>query len=331
MVVICTGASIFQVNASKLRSPLDTVDLEELPDSCERTGTRVLCLSCGGQTDVWELFSDNSYSSAILNPQGLMVAAPVDQSKKKAVVLQEIENVSSEKACFFLSEGLCILFQGRCFFLQGFVFFLQRVVCFCLHVFCFFVRGLCVFFCNVFFPFPWVCVFCKTFFFCKGLSFVFDIFFFARSCFYLHWVIFCCKGLRFFLSKGCVLLATVRVFSSCKGLCLFIERTCIFSCKKVVCLSCKGLCFFFLQWVVFFFPTCCVPFVSKGFFSFSFQMVLFSYFLGVFSSQVVVFFFFQGVVVFLKEVAFLEGCTGLCFSCFRAVLCFFVPGVVHFF
>ena len=41
MVVICTGASIFQVNASKLRSPLDTVDLEELPDSCERTGTRV--------------------------------------------------------------------------------------------------------------------------------------------------------------------------------------------------------------------------------------------------------------------------------------------------
>ena len=33
MVVISTGASIFQVNASKLRKPLDTVDLEELADS----------------------------------------------------------------------------------------------------------------------------------------------------------------------------------------------------------------------------------------------------------------------------------------------------------
>ena len=68
--------SFFQVNASKLRRPLDTVDLEELPDSRERTGAPVLWLSCEGQIDVWELFSDNSYLSAILDRQGLLVAAP---------------------------------------------------------------------------------------------------------------------------------------------------------------------------------------------------------------------------------------------------------------
>ena len=42
MVVINTGTSIFQVNASELQRPLDTVDLEELPDSCERTGAPVM-------------------------------------------------------------------------------------------------------------------------------------------------------------------------------------------------------------------------------------------------------------------------------------------------
>ena len=41
LVVINTGTSIFQVNASKLRRPLDTVDVEELQDSCERTGELV--------------------------------------------------------------------------------------------------------------------------------------------------------------------------------------------------------------------------------------------------------------------------------------------------
>ena len=37
MLVINTGTSIFQVNASRLRRPLDTVDLEEPPESCEQT------------------------------------------------------------------------------------------------------------------------------------------------------------------------------------------------------------------------------------------------------------------------------------------------------
>ena len=37
MVVINAGASIFQVNASKLGTPLDTVELEELPNSRGRT------------------------------------------------------------------------------------------------------------------------------------------------------------------------------------------------------------------------------------------------------------------------------------------------------
>ena len=52
MVVISTDASMFQVNASKLRRPLDTVDLEELPNSRERTGAPLLWLSCEGQKDV---------------------------------------------------------------------------------------------------------------------------------------------------------------------------------------------------------------------------------------------------------------------------------------
>ena len=45
MVVISTGTSIFQANASKLRRALDTVDLEELPDSREQTRAPVLWLS----------------------------------------------------------------------------------------------------------------------------------------------------------------------------------------------------------------------------------------------------------------------------------------------
>ena len=80
MVAVSTGASIDQVNASKLRKPLDSVDLEELPDSREHTGAPVLWLSCRG----WELFSDNSYLSDILDRQGLMVAAPVDLRRNKA-------------------------------------------------------------------------------------------------------------------------------------------------------------------------------------------------------------------------------------------------------
>ena len=66
-MVISTGASIFQVNASKLRRPVNTVDLEELPQSRERTGAPVLWLSVEVQMDVWELFSGNSYVSAILD------------------------------------------------------------------------------------------------------------------------------------------------------------------------------------------------------------------------------------------------------------------------
>ena len=45
-MVISTGSSIFQVNASKLRRSLDIMDLEELPDSREPTRAPVLWLSC---------------------------------------------------------------------------------------------------------------------------------------------------------------------------------------------------------------------------------------------------------------------------------------------
>ena len=49
MAVISTGVSFFRVNVCKLGRLLDTVDLEEPPDSRERTGARVLWLSCEGQ------------------------------------------------------------------------------------------------------------------------------------------------------------------------------------------------------------------------------------------------------------------------------------------
>ena len=77
MGVIRTGASISQVNTSKLIRPVTTVDLQESPDSRERTRAPVLWLSCESPVDVCELFSDNSSLRTILNRQGLLVAAPV--------------------------------------------------------------------------------------------------------------------------------------------------------------------------------------------------------------------------------------------------------------
>ena len=93
-----SGASIFQVTASKRIRPLNTVDLEDLLDPRERTGAPVLWLSCEGQTDVWELFTGNSYLSAILDRQGLLVAAPVDPRLKKA------ESISSQLLQGFWSK-----------------------------------------------------------------------------------------------------------------------------------------------------------------------------------------------------------------------------------
>ena len=66
----------FLVNLRKLSGPLDTVDLEEPPDSREKTGAPVLWFSCEGKIDVWELFSDNSYLSAILDRQGISGCSP---------------------------------------------------------------------------------------------------------------------------------------------------------------------------------------------------------------------------------------------------------------
>ena len=81
------GATIFQANISKLWRTLDTVDLEELPDWRERAGAPVLWLSCEGQIDVWKMFSDNSFLSAVLDRQGLQVAAPIDLGTKKTEFL----------------------------------------------------------------------------------------------------------------------------------------------------------------------------------------------------------------------------------------------------
>ena len=95
MAVISTGATLLQANASKLWRPLDTVDLEELADSRERAGAPVQWLSCVGQADVWEMFSDSSYWSAILDRQRLLVAAPADLRTKEA------ENFTPQPLQFF--------------------------------------------------------------------------------------------------------------------------------------------------------------------------------------------------------------------------------------
>ena len=83
MAVANTGATTFHANIS-IRRPLGTVDLEEVPDSRGRAGAPLLWLSCEGQKDVWKMFSDNSYLSAILDRQGLQVAAPIDRRTMKA-------------------------------------------------------------------------------------------------------------------------------------------------------------------------------------------------------------------------------------------------------
>ena len=85
MAVVNTGATIISGNRKQAEETSGHfVDLEELPDSRERARAHVLWLSCEGQIDVWEMFSGNSYLSAILDRQGLQVAAPIDLRKKKA-------------------------------------------------------------------------------------------------------------------------------------------------------------------------------------------------------------------------------------------------------
>ena len=63
-MAVVSRATISQVNVSKLRRPLDTVDLEKLPDSRERTRPPV-------------------HLSAIVDRQGLL-AAPADLRTMKA-------------------------------------------------------------------------------------------------------------------------------------------------------------------------------------------------------------------------------------------------------
>ena len=82
----------------QVKKTFGALDLEELPDLRQRTGAPVLWFSCEGQKDVWELFSDNSYLSAILDRQGLMLAAPVDLRTKRS------EGFSPQPLQLFLSN-----------------------------------------------------------------------------------------------------------------------------------------------------------------------------------------------------------------------------------
>ena len=82
VVVTSIDTSIFRKMSASYED-FWTLDLEDFLDSCGRTRAPVLWHSCDGQTDVWELFSDNSYLSVILDRQGLVVAVPVDLRTKK--------------------------------------------------------------------------------------------------------------------------------------------------------------------------------------------------------------------------------------------------------
>ena len=195
----------------------------------------------------------------------------------------------------FFSARVCVFFATGCVFLFA-----------CFLFFC--ARGCVFFFLQGIFSFPVGLCFLQDFFFCKGLSFVFDFFFFFCTELFLS-----ALG-HFFVARGCVFSCQRVVFCLQWGKFFLLARGCVFS-------SCNGLCFFF--------PTCCVPFVSKGFFSFSFQMVLFSYFLGVFSSQVVVFFFFfKGLLFFLKRLRFWRAARACVFLVF-ARCCVFLCQVLR--
>ena len=54
MAVVNTGATILQANKTMLRRLMETVNLEELPDSRERARAPLLWLSCEGLIDVSE-------------------------------------------------------------------------------------------------------------------------------------------------------------------------------------------------------------------------------------------------------------------------------------
>ena len=68
-----------------IRGFLDNVDLEELPDSRERTGAFVLWLSCEGQADVWDMFQTILIWAPFLTDKDFfLLAAPIDFRTKKA-------------------------------------------------------------------------------------------------------------------------------------------------------------------------------------------------------------------------------------------------------
>ena len=62
----------------------------------------MLRLSCEGQTDVWEQFSDNSYLSAILDQQGLMVADITWDGPSRGAGEREIFKAFRKKTFFAL-------------------------------------------------------------------------------------------------------------------------------------------------------------------------------------------------------------------------------------
>ena len=84
MVVVNTGTSIFSGKCQQATETVRYSGSGRTSDPHERSGAPVRWLSYEGQADVWQLFSDNSDWSAILDRQRFLVAAPGNLRRKKA-------------------------------------------------------------------------------------------------------------------------------------------------------------------------------------------------------------------------------------------------------
>ena len=83
MATINNGTSLVQVNVTKLRRPLEEIDLDGISASRERTEDTVLYqTSIQGTLDMIEYYSDSAQISAACVARGLRTTPPVDLRRK---------------------------------------------------------------------------------------------------------------------------------------------------------------------------------------------------------------------------------------------------------
>ena len=85
MATINNGTAVMQVNSTKLRRPLEEIDLESA-DSRERANfTSYWQCHSHGPLDVLELFSGSTNLSAACSQHGLQTGAPIDIRTKRNI------------------------------------------------------------------------------------------------------------------------------------------------------------------------------------------------------------------------------------------------------